>query len=157
MNCYVYRITSYVLLSLSFTSPSIVLSSEIVEGTEGRLLTGVPYKIENKWHRDQGKPSSLDAESDDPNGRVYRSHFDSLNTYWYIRSAGNGSYRLENQWHQDQGKPSYLDADSDHPNGRIYRSNFDSINTWWYFTPQDERKPRPKGGTTIKVSTTIEG
>ena len=42
------------------------------------------YKIENKWHRDQKKPSSLDADSDHPQGRIYRSNYDNDNTSWYF-------------------------------------------------------------------------
>ena len=100
------------------------------------IKVNVPYKLENKWHRDQGKPSSLDADSDHRGGRIYRSNSHNDNTFWYLTPQSNGSFKLENKWHRDQGKPSSLDADSDHRDGRIYRSNFTNDNTFWYLTPQ---------------------
>ena len=94
------------------------------------------YKVENKWHWDQKKSSSLDADSDHIDGRIYRSNSHNDNTFWYLTPQSNGSFKLENKWYRDQGKPSSLDADSDHRDGRIYRSNSHNDNTFWYLTPQ---------------------
>ena len=53
-------------------------------GNKINVAIGIPYKLENKWHRDQGKPSSLDAEGDNGQGRIYRSNYHNDYTSWYL-------------------------------------------------------------------------
>ncbi|MBL0941311.1 MAG: hypothetical protein IBJ00_01065, partial [Alphaproteobacteria bacterium] len=66
------------------------------------------FKIINKWHLDQGKPAYLDADSGHPEGRVYRSGYDSDNTRWKISTEpvepffANKYYFLQNKGLRDQ-------------------------------------------------------
>lgn len=96
---------------------------------------GSSYRIINKWHLDKGLPAFLDADSDNPNGRVYRSGFDSENTQWHFQpdASSPGFYKIVNRWHLRKGVAAFLDADSNNQNGHVYRSGFDSDNTKWCF------------------------
>ena len=115
-------------------SSDILIPNKALMGTNGHIVTGIAYKIENKWHRDRGLPSSLDAESNQKDGRIYRSNYQNDNAYWYLSQMSQDSYKIENKWHRDRGLPSSLDADSNQKDGRIYCSNYQNDNTSWYLS-----------------------
>ncbi len=96
---------------------------------------GCYYRIVHASRFEKQEDAFLDADSNHPEGQIYRSKFECDNTKWrFARDQNNPEYyQIVNKYHEDREFPAFLDADSN--KNRIYRSGFHSDNTKWKINP----------------------